>query len=483
MKLAPAIALGMAIGVGCGGSDKPIGGTGSIDGVPGLEVAVYTAGTTQAEARARGFAMVVDRRRMELPQGVGEVALGGVPGTIDPGSVWFRSFTDPAGTKVLEQSFEHDGADVARLVREQLGKPIVIDLADRAISGTLAHVDPSQLILDVGEGKQVTIPVDARLLGARLSSGADLKLRPTLTWKLDVEHGGSHLVELVYSAHQLTWWADYSLVIDDRGDGTGVAEITAWATLANDSDATFAAASVKLVAGKDDAAVPGEPAKTAAEATADAWVWPVIERVTIEPRSTRQLALFPPRRGMEARHELRYEAMPAYMRGGGLRTDQYYGYNYQPQVDEELVFGNGDRLPGGSVYIYTRTKDQEDPVLSARTVVTATEPGVDAHVALGAANRVTGSRRQVGFNYDYQKGKINEAFEVAIKNDRNEKVRVRIVEELYRMDGGTKVVNASPKPVIDNGKRVEFLVDVAPMGTTKVSYEAIYRGVNDTVSP
>lgn len=480
MRIGPAIAaaIAAAMAVGCGGSDRPTGGLSSTDGEPGLEVAVYTAGTTESEARARGFAMIIDRRRIELPQGVGEVTLGGVPGTIDPGSVWFRSFTDPDGTKVLEQSFAHDGADVARLVRGQLGKHIVIERSDGVISGTLAHVDRSRLILDVGDGKQVTIPFDDHLLGAQLSTGADLELRPTLTWKLDVAHGGEHLIELVYSAHRLTWWADYSLVIDDRGDGTGLAEITAWATLANDSDALLESARVKLVAGVDDRVAPGQPAVT----PADAWVWPVEERVTLEPRSVRQLPLFPPRRGIETRHELRYEGMPAHMRGGGMRTDQYYGNTHQPQVDEELVFENAERLPGGRVYIYVRRTGEEDPVLSARSIVKATEPGTEARVALGVAKRVTGSRRQVGFNYDYQKGQINEAFEVTIKNDRDEKVRVRVVEELYRMDGGTQVVNMTPRPVVDDGKRLEFLVDVAPLGSTKVSYEVIYRGVNDTVN-
>ena len=146
------LAIAVAVAAGCGGSEKPVGGVSSIEGEPGLEVAVYTAGTTESEARARGFAMVVDRRRVELPQGVGEVTLGGIPGTIDPGSVWFRSFTDPDGTKVLEQSFEHDGANVARLVREQIGKPIVVERSDGVIRGTLAYVDTSRLIVEVGDG-------------------------------------------------------------------------------------------------------------------------------------------------------------------------------------------------------------------------------------------------------------------------------------------------------------------------------------------
>jgi len=163
----------------CGGAVAPTTPAPVADVRPGLELSIYTAGAGESDARSQGFTMVVDRRRIELARGVGDIAFASVPDTLDSGSVWFRSFTDPAGTKVLEQSYEHDGADLGKLVREQVGKEIVLVRADGELRGVLAHVDHRVYVLDVAGGQQVTVPIDDALLGVRLPSGMDLSLRPT----------------------------------------------------------------------------------------------------------------------------------------------------------------------------------------------------------------------------------------------------------------------------------------------------------------
>jgi hypothetical protein len=474
-RLATALVLGLCA---CGPSGKPAVAPPPVEVEPGVEVAIYSAGTTEADARSQGFAMVVDRRRIELPHGVGEIAFQGVPETIDPGTVWFRSFTDPQGTKVLEQSFEHDGANLGELIREQVGKEIVLVRSDGELRGVLAHVDARGYVLDVGDGQQVTVPVDRALLGIRLPAGVDLSLEPTLMWKLDVARGGEHLVEVVYSAQRVSWWASYAATVDARNPDAVTVDLTAWATVANDSNFRIEDAGIKLVAGESGAAL-GALAKTAAETTASAWVWPVEQTVTLEARSTRQLQLFPPRDGVAARIELRYEGMPPNMRSG-LRTDQYYGNTYQQRVDTFLVIANDDQLPAGGVQVYMRRDDIEEPALVARSFVSATKPEDEASIALGPASGVSGTRRQLGFNYDYAKKQINEAFEVKLQNQSDEPVRVVVTEDLYRADGGTQVVNASPKPVVFDGKKVTFALDVPAHGSAIASYEAIYKAVSDT---
>jgi hypothetical protein len=477
---AVAVALGAALGAAACGGPAPGPATPAPAGVePGVEVAVYTAGVTEADARAQGFAMVVDRRRMTFETGVSDVAFGNVPNTIDPGSVWFRSFTDPQGTRVLEQSFENHAGNVQALVQEQIGKQIVIERSEGELRGVLIRADYSGLVLDVGNGRQVTVPVDDHLLSARLPAGSGLALQPTLSWKLEVARGGEHLVEVVYSAHQVTWWADYTMVLDRRELGAHTLGVTGWATLVNDSDATLADAKLKLVADKDSTGQGG--AKTAAETTASAWVWPVEERVTLEPHSTRQLALFVPRENVPAQLELRYEGMPANMLSG-MRTEQYYGYNSMPRVDEALVFDNPDKLPAGGVHLYVLDAGDEEPAFLTRSTVTAADAGKRASIPLGEAKGVTGMRTQRGFNYDYGKQQINEAFEIKINNDRDEKVRVRIVETLYRSDNGARVVNVMPEPEVDDGNKLEFVIDVAPHGSAIANYEAIYKGVNETAN-
>jgi hypothetical protein len=153
-----------------------------------------------------------------------------------------------------------------------------------------------------------------------------------------------------------------------------------------------------------------------------------------------------------------------------------------PRVDEALVFDNPDKLPAGGVHLYVLDAGDEEPAFLTRSTVTAADAGKRASIPLGEAKGVTGMRTQRGFNYDYGKQQINEAFEIKINNDRDEKVRVRIVETLYRSDNGARVVNVMPEPEVDDGNKLEFVIDVAPHGSAIANYEAIYKGVNETAN-
>src|SRR5690606_19237199 len=49
-----------------------------------------------------GYALVRDRRELDLPNGSGEVRFSDVATRIDPTTVSFASLTDPDGTRVIE---------------------------------------------------------------------------------------------------------------------------------------------------------------------------------------------------------------------------------------------------------------------------------------------------------------------------------------------------------------------------------------------
>ena len=108
MKLALAGLLVAACGPSARSSSPP-----TVDVGPGVDVAVYAAGTTRATSLASGYAIVVERREMELRAGVSDVVFDRVPTTLEPGSVSVRSFSDPIGTRVLGQTFEGDAPILA----------------------------------------------------------------------------------------------------------------------------------------------------------------------------------------------------------------------------------------------------------------------------------------------------------------------------------------------------------------------------------
>jgi len=63
-----------------------------------------------------GYALVRDSRRMTLPSGTGDVRFTDVAKRIDPTTVAFESLSDPAGTRVIEQNYQYDLVDNAKLL-------------------------------------------------------------------------------------------------------------------------------------------------------------------------------------------------------------------------------------------------------------------------------------------------------------------------------------------------------------------------------
>ena len=63
-----------------------------------------------------GYALVRDRRELELPNGSGEVRFSDVATRIDPTTVSFASVTDPDGTRVIEQNYQFDLVDGQKLL-------------------------------------------------------------------------------------------------------------------------------------------------------------------------------------------------------------------------------------------------------------------------------------------------------------------------------------------------------------------------------
>ena len=85
-----------------------------------------TASLAQYGANLPGYALVRDARRMTLPQGVGVSKFTDVAKRIDPTTVAFESLSDPAGTRVMEQNYQYDLVDNAKLLDRYIGQSISI---------------------------------------------------------------------------------------------------------------------------------------------------------------------------------------------------------------------------------------------------------------------------------------------------------------------------------------------------------------------
>src|SRR6476661_8236636 len=105
-----------------------------------LAAAAETSLTVYSSARP-GYALVKDDRTFNLQPGRNLIRLTDVPALIDPTTVSFASLADPAGTRVVEQSFEFDLTSRAKLLSKYLDREITVEqnrgTAVEAVTGTL----------------------------------------------------------------------------------------------------------------------------------------------------------------------------------------------------------------------------------------------------------------------------------------------------------------------------------------------------------
>ena len=62
-----------------------------------------------------------------LTKGRAVIRISDVPARIDPTTVSFESITDPANTRVVEQSFEFDLTSTAKLLQKYLDREVTVE--------------------------------------------------------------------------------------------------------------------------------------------------------------------------------------------------------------------------------------------------------------------------------------------------------------------------------------------------------------------
>ena len=72
------------------------------------------------------IALIRDVRNLTLPTGSFRLKFEDIAATVNPATVHFRSLTDPAKLSVLEQNYEYDLLDPAKLLHKYVGKEVTL---------------------------------------------------------------------------------------------------------------------------------------------------------------------------------------------------------------------------------------------------------------------------------------------------------------------------------------------------------------------
>jgi hypothetical protein len=427
------------------------------------------------------IALVRDVRQLALPSGAFRLKFMDIAATVNPATVHFRSLNEPEKLGVIEQNYEYDLLEPAKLLHKYVGKEVTL-VRSYQDSGTTKHEEVKAILLADNNGPVWKIGNDI-VTGMFAESyrfpevPANLYERPTLLMSLENSGARKHQVEASYLATNLSWNADYVLTVgrDDKA-----ADLDGWVTLANNSGTAFRNARLQLVAGELNR-IPTEsrvramdmmaaaPAKAKEqfqqEAFSEYHLYSLGRKTSVEDKETKQISL---------------------LQGSGVPVQKlfivngqnFYYHNAQnpgsPLKDPVMVYykfkneekaGLGMPLPAGNVRVYQ--KDSKGGVLFiGEDRIDHTPKDEDLTVHIGNAFDIVAERKQTDYKrIDNHVWEME--FEITLRNHKDTPITVQVNEPI---GGDWEMLSSSYKFTKTAAFAAQFNVPVDKNGTSVLKY-------------
>ena len=429
------------------------------------------------------LALVRETRSLSIDRsGTRSLRFMDVPASIDPRTVHLESLTAPGDLSVLEQNYEYDLISPEKLMEKYVGREVEIveqaeDLTTRTVKAELLSVNGAPVYridnrIVIGQSGKVTLP----------TLPAELVARPTLVWTLDARKAGRQEIEASYLTDNMNWSADYVAVVDADDRETS---LNGWVTIDNKSGASFADATLKLVAGDvrriqprpqvamdmlESRAVKAAAAPQFAEEQFFEYHLYTLERpTTIKDNQTKQLSLFSASK-IPVTKRMMLVGQPWYYRSQAGTLMQ----NEKVSVVLELVNsekdGLGMPLPKGTVRVYKKDRSGAQQFVGEDSIDhTPKDETVRLHV--GDAFDVVADRTQTDYKV-LSPHESESAYEISIRNRKDEPVTVTVREPV---GGDWRIVTSSlPGKKLD-AATIEFSVPVPANQEVKLTYRVRVR--------
>jgi len=453
-------------------------------------------GTPQAN-QLPGFALVRLDRDLDLTKGRSLLKFTDVAALIDPTTVQFLSLTDPSGTKVLEQNFQFDLVSQEKLLSKYIDRTVSVEQSQgdgvKIIDGTLISSNDG-LVIRGADGQISALREWSNMRFGELPGG--LITRPTLEWDVLSAKGGAQRARVAYQTGGITWWADYNLIFSEGADAnSGFVDVGAWVSLLNQSGASYEKAKLKLIAGDvnrveaaqkvmrgvayEMRAMADAPAGFEEKAFFEYHLYTLGRPATIPNNSTKQLELFEAATRVPAKKQLVYYGADFGGYYGGPMLDRELGPASNTKVDVWLTFRNdkasgmGMPLPAGRIRVSQQDKADGSLEFIGEDKIGHTPKDEDVRVKLGTAFDVVGERRQTDFVVNTKGRVMEEAFEIKLRNHKEQAVEVIVRENLYRWSQWTLLSQSIPSQKKD-ARTIEFPVRIAAGGEAVISYRVRY---------
>lgn len=428
------------------------------------------------------IALIRDVRQLRLPSGSFRLKFMDIAATVNPATVHFRSLTEPAKLGVIEQNYEYDLLEPAKLLHKYVGKEVTL-VRSYLDNGTTKHEQVQARLLSDNSGPVWKIGNDI-VTGMYAESyrfpevPENLFDRPTLLMSLENSGARQHQIEASYLASNLSWNADYVLTV---GREEKAADLDGWVTLINHSGTAFHNARLQLVAGdlnrlpERDRGVPqmkatlemlaGAAQQFQQENFSEYHLYSLSRRTSVEDQETKQISL---------------------LQGSGVPVEKVFIVNGQnfyyrnamnpgsPQKDPVMVFykfkneekaGLGMPLPAGNVRVYQ--KDSRNSVLFVgedRIGHTPKDETVTVHI--GDAFDVISERKQTDYKrIDAHTWEME--FEITVRNHKDAPITVEFNEPI---GGDWEMLASTYKSAKTAAFAAQFKVPVDKNGTSVLRY-------------
>src|SRR6266478_5308850 len=159
------------------------------------------------------IALIRDVRNLTLPTGTFRLKFMDIAAPVNPATVHFRSLNDPEKLGVIEQNYEYDLLEPAKLLHKYVGKEVTLVRANQENATTKREEIKATLLSD-NNGPVWKIGNDI-VTGLYAESyrfpevPANLYDRPTLLMSLENSSPRKQQIEASYLASNLSWNADY----------------------------------------------------------------------------------------------------------------------------------------------------------------------------------------------------------------------------------------------------------------------------------
>ncbi|MFZ2506864.1 MAG: hypothetical protein WAW79_00120, partial [Steroidobacteraceae bacterium] len=200
---------------------------------------------------------------------------------------------------------------------------------------------------------------------------------------------------------------------------------------------------------------------------------------TIPNNSTKQIELFDAATRVPAKKQLVYYGAEGLGYYGGLMLEREMGPSSNTKVDVWLTLRNdkasglGMPLPAGRIRVSQQDKADGSLEFIGEDKIDHTAKDEDLRVKLGTAFDVVGERRQTDFTVNSKGRVMEEAFEIKVRNHKEQAVDVIVRENLYRWSQWQLLSQSAPSQKKD-ARTIEFPVRIAADGEAIVTYRVRY---------